>query len=567
MRPFQSITTRRWGGLNEDENPLTLSPGELTEAKNVALHGGALGTRPGLERESASGDYDAALTGTVPVQGAFDWSTNNDFERDKLLVVGGTNLFTAHGTTVTKDGGVQITSGANNVWQFAAWQDKVFFVGGKGGDASADTFNYWDGTNNVFAITGIDNISGTQIAQPQHILQRWGYLFIAGMNPASANLDASNNPAVVRYHQIGQDPTLGTSWPAGNTIGAGQAPGSIGGLNDYGDEFVTGLAGFKDNQGDWLLVGTSRQIHAFARVPDGTFIKGDAIANGVVHQRAFVSLGLDAGDAIYMSPLGIHSLRQSQEFGGKETKFLSWKIRRTFERINRARIHLSTGAYWQDEGMVLFAISTGANTAHDTILCLDIKNQSEITAETARWYIWHLQGAVGGTLSPNVLFVSRDEDDQPRLYVGTTVGDVCRFTRDVYDDLGNGYHVQWTTADQTLGDISVEKIVGDTHVVIQPGGDYMPTVQIIRDFGQRSSGVIPITMGTAGAAVWGSFTWGGASWAGSSTDTVFRRKFYGRGRGVAVSHRFAHGGTNEPFFIPEVTQQVAPLSEALGDVD
>lgn len=573
MRPFRPITIERWRGLNEDENPSALSRGEFSKALNIARLGNLIGTRPGLEYETG-GDYATALGGvaTKQVQGAFDWSTRHDFQRDTLIVVGGNiggtaDIYTDDGTVLTKaTNSVQVsppTSTNDRPWTFAAWQDKVFAVGGLTGDSSADSFWYYDGSNDPGKITGINNLSGTQIAQPQFIFMKWGYIFIGGMNPAAANVDASNNKGVIRYHQIGNDPTLGTSWPAGNTIGAGIAPGSIGGLNDFGDEFLTGMAGFVDNAGDWLLAMTNRQMKAFARLPTGGFLEGDAVATGCVHQRAYVDLGVDAQDAIYMSSKGIHSLRQSQQYGGKEDKFLSWKIRTTFQNVNRSRIQFATGSYWEDEGLVLFTVSTGSNTYNDTLLCLDIKGQEEITAESAIWYEWQLASSLKATMT----FVARDSNGKPRLYIGTTTGDVCRFNRDVYSDLGSGYVVEMVTADDDFGNPGMVKVVGDTYLQVQPTGNYTPTMQYRFDYGQRTTSGRQIKLLPSSGGVWGTDAWGSMKWGGTGAAATARRKFYGRGQGTTVAHRFAHAGVNEPFFLVSMTQEVAALGESAGDID
>ena len=151
-------------------------------------------------------------------------------------------------------------------------------------------------------------------------------------------------------------------------------------------EVIIGVASYRGRQGDWLIILADKALYSVQLEDTDDFMITDAIGNGCVNQRAFVSLGIDSGDAIYMSRFGIHSLRQSQAFGTKENKFLSWKIRSTFGTLNRALVDKSIGVYDPQNGLVVFAVSTGWNTAHDTLAVLVPTSNDMSIPDNQNWY-------------------------------------------------------------------------------------------------------------------------------------------------------------------------------------
>ena len=554
--PFETFAQTDFAGLREDESPENLADHELVEALNCCRNGSSFGTRPGCERESAAtGNYSAALASPGAVQGIVDYSlpftagirAASTQLSAVLLVIHQGAVFTDSGTTLVKAAGVTITSpGATpNYWTFAQHKNVLYMAGG----ADGDTVNRWPGSGDVTKVT-FQNAAAVD-SDAKYIFQKWNYGFLGGMNGTGPE----DNPMVVRYSPLGDM----TQWPAGNTIGG---TSTIGGFDAYGDNWITGFADYTDNNGDWLLVLTRRAIYGVQQydVPMAPFQVGSKgiVANGCVHQRAFVSLGQDSGDAVYVSENGIHTLRQSQQFGGREDKFLSWKIRQTFANATKNQLQNSCGAYWPDEGLVLLAIPFLGGSENTLLLALDVRGTEELTSENARWYVWQLAG-----ISVASITVARDTNGTNRVYFGTYNGNVLRFTRVTYDDLGTAYAARFVLKHRDYGRGDRLKGYGDIYTSLRPGGSYKPQLSLLYDRGIRRSTPYDLDMPIV-TSLWDSSVWDGATW--SESNQIVTPKQYGEGYGYTLSMEFSHSGANQPFFLTRVVWEAGIAGESGGDV-
>lgn len=546
---YRTFTISNFAGLNEDENPDAIAENELSAAINVWKHGHALGTRPGLERD---GEFDAAIASGKAIHGLYEFRSGYDTNRDLVALCGGV-VHTSDTATVGNGAGVTISdpgagtaNAGKNLWTFATHKNLLYAAGG----AASDTPWSWDGSAGTNTEVVFQNSSAAQI-DSKYIFEKYNYLFMTGMNGTAVE----DNPTVVRYSAIND----GTTWPVGNTFGGTSA---IGGIGSYGDEFATGLAEYTDNRGDWLLFLTNRQIYPITFTGLGMIPfrveTGLVVANGCVSQHAYVPLGIDSGDAIYISQFGVHSLRQSQQFGSVAKSFLSWKIRPTIARINRLRIGQSVGAYWPEEGIVVFGVPTGASTHNNVLLVLDLKETPEVTAGNAQWYVWELTG----TFNANVISVVRDPADSKRyLYIGDTAGNVLRFNRNVFADLTTGYQARFVTKHNDYGAPGVTKGVGDLWVGLQPGGNYETSMRFIFDYGRRSSSVRHMNMPTSNPQ-WNEVKWDEVSWG--SEATTHRDKVFGTGAGDTIAMEFTHSVADEPFRVTMTALQVRGAGETAG---
>jgi hypothetical protein len=380
MGKYVQRTVGPMRGLNEDEDPHALDPSDLVKAENVARYGRMTGTRPGTVRPSSGEDYENANDEAKPIQGIYEWRADRDADR-KLLAVAEHTDFAAAGVFYQDnarfaDGGT-LTVGADNIWHMTEHNDLIWGAGG----AATDSFWHLDPSNAANAPTAVALPVSAGNAYPKFVISWRNYLLANGFR---GNTVADCNPATTRYCTLGADPTVAASWAVGNTIG----------FNAFGDNYTTGFSTYRDNNGDYLIILGNKKLQSVVLNPLNAFQVTDAIENGCVSQRAYVSLGLDSGEAVYMSDRGIHSLRQSQEHGARADSFLSWKIRPTWNTLNRARLEYAVGAYDHVNGWILFAVPTGSNTYNDTILCLDVKDADSLNAKDANWTIWKMTGGI-----------------------------------------------------------------------------------------------------------------------------------------------------------------------------
>lgn len=572
MPRYQTQTTGVLAGLNEDENPHVLKDNELTKAENLARFGRDMGTRPGLVRPGSGEDYENALSDGGPIQGMWEYRQNFDEGRQLLAVSessggsasaqGGGVFFEDASELDLSSNSVRVTNGQDHLWSFAENQNNLFAVGGEfTSAASADDIWHWDGTTgNAVDVLALTDSAGARI-RPKHIIDFGGYLVINGLRGGTI---PDNNPAVSRYTTFGADPTSTNSWPNGNTIGFNAA--ALAGVTDFGKLHTTGFARYEDNEGKFLLVLGNRAIAAVKLNINNDFQVTDGIPNGCVHERAFVSLGLDAGDAVFMSDRGVHSLRQSQQHGVKEDKFISWKIRKTFATLNQSRLQFSVGAYDFLRGRVVFAVSRGSDTKHDFLLCLDVKDQNTITAKDAIWTTWRLVGTPSGfseKLTINDLIFARDSTGDYHLYAGTNTGDVIRFSEETFSDLDTAYPVELQTKHRDYGSTGVDKKSGDYYVTLSPGGNYEIQSKVVFDFGARSTKQRPVDMNVSLGAVVGTGVVG-VSQIGQS-DRTFIKKVYGAGSGATVAYNVSHSGNNQPFRVSKIDHDILVVGEEQGE--
>ena len=541
-------------GLNEEENSNALGDSDLIEAENIWFRGDTAGTRPGIEDETASEDYGTAISSSPTIQSGYEYRYAIDSGRKHVVVAGG-KVYYEDGAEVTKGAGVTISSGADYVWTFAEHKDVLYMAGG----ANSDTVTSWNGSGDLTKVTfqrdtNADGVADTDI-DAKYIYQKWNYGWLCGMRGTQAD----NNPMVVRYSQLNNM----DSWPDANTIGGSSA---IGGFDSFGDNYTTGFGSWTDNKGDWLIVLTRKCLYSVVQSPDPLmpFYIDSVIQNGCVHQNAYVSLGTDSGEAIYMSENGIHSLRQSQQHGMRADKFLSWPIRNTFKELRRNRLKMACGTYWPDEGVVLFLVTHGhASSTHNLILCLDVRNREELSAETARWTIWRPSTAINRIWTARCGTAYTTAPNRTFVYAGTSsLGRVCRFNPDSgsYSDRGTAYTTRLHTASRNFKTPDVEKSLGDVWINLQrgTGSSFVPVLNPVWDYGARIGKVIPFTMTLSGAK-FGSSLFGTGVWGVRNASQ--HKHLYAVGCGCSIGWRLQTTGINEPYLLTSLAYQLSGIGE------
>lgn len=538
------------GGLVEEEHPTAVRATDLLRARNVVRKGRTTGTRPGLVLQD--GDYNEAISGTPGIQGIYEFSRNRGTTRTLIVVADGA-IYTTDSTTLNKaTNSVVVSSGDNYLWNFATHANILYAAGGNVG---TDSVWYWDGS----AAPGKFDLATMGVtAGARYIFQKWNLLFLTGFGGTAYN----DNPLVFRYPDWGTDPRTAANWVATN-VAPGQNLGENFGPGSYGAEYSTGFGSFQDSQNDYLLFLTNKRINAFQPNPamtSATDMLSLAFSNsaGCVDQNAFVNLGSDVGDCVFLSQDGIHSFSQSLQSGYKENQYLSWPIRKTFDSLNRTRLKYATGTYWPNEGLVLFLVTTGSSSTHNLILCMDIKDAERLEPDAIRWYKWDFSG-----INPNYITVGRGTDDAPYVYVGDLAGRVMRFGRSTYNDMGGGIAADIITKNDDFGIPHKMKNLGDTFVAFQGNGSYQIGHHLLLDDGQRN-GQTNLLASPGGGSLWGSFTWGEDNWG--SNEATIRHRISSVGSSPTVSHRFFHSTADQPFWLTSLSQEVF-VSGATQDSD
>lgn len=557
MSVYQPVIISPLRGLNLDENPHSLERGDLIDATNAARRAtNRVGHRPAAVRPGLGEDYENAMTGTPVIQGAFEYRQDFDTGRRLITVAdlaGVRRLWYEDASQVPAGGPPVIALGADNPISMANHENLLW---GTGRDASDDIWT-WDGNiASAPTVQALTDKGTTNRLRPRHIFSYKGYLLMNGLTGAVA----SDNPAVTRYCDFATDPTTDANWNDGNTIGFGST--TLAGIDTFGQNFATGFARYEDNEGQFLVLLGSRGNAACVLDPSSDFQVTDGIPNGSVGERSWVSLGVDAGDAVYFGSHGIHSLRQSQQFGGREGTFLSKKIEPVFNALNKARLWQVTGAYDRKNGLVVFAVPFASDTANTRLYALDVRDPESLTADGAMWYgPWFLKDASGNTLNVTQLsYMRSDTVEEPYLYAFTDNGDVLRFDETVFADLGTvGYQVAVQTHHDDMGVLGTEKRQGDLYVQIGPGGTHRINVQTIFDYGNRRGPSKTLQQLSKSTSLVGSSTVGSAKV--SASERLANAKAYMGGKGQTISYRFEHGVADEPYFIGKIDSRVKGSGE------
>jgi hypothetical protein len=534
-------------GLDQNENPHGLPTASLSSATNVWRLGRSIGTRPGTILDPDEDYAEPIVAGAVV--GIADYRRNRNASRTLVVVVPGA-IHTDDGTTLTLGAGVVVDNAAERPWTFVQHKNKLFAAGGDVG--VADTAWYWDaGAGTTANRLVILNNAGANI-EPRFICEFGNRLFAGGFT----GTDPSGNPGIVRYSALND----GLTWPTENTIGGNF---SVGGFAADAEEYVTGLSTYKSNDGRWLLVGTNRRLYPLLEGfnPAQLFTTTDEISVGCAGHLLYVNPGVDSGDAVYVSDEGIHSMRETQEVGPRSDRFLSWKIRKAFKDINRARLDWAVAGYWREHGLAVIALPTGSSLVNNLVLVLDMKDSGDrLSADSAMWFPWTMSGT---NHQISYLAPGRLESGLPVLYWGDQGGRVGVFTTDTYADLGVAYTSRFRTKFSDFNSAMATKTLGDFLVdagAAQPNEDYNPLFQAIFDWGSSSGEVFPIQFTESGSWVLGVSILGVDTILGGG-ESIFHHKFHGSGEFQTCAFDVQHTGVDQPFYIHRIAGEVAATGE------
>ena len=455
------------GGMNDNLNVTTLKSDELSLIRNWWWNGATLEERPGITKVNAT-----AISGTPAVQGLVDFIRNEGADQDFITVAGG-KVYKGTSTLSEITGSVSITSGQDNFWTFAVFQD-ILIAAGK------DAPWKWTGSGNVAALGGSPPTG-------KYVVTKWNYLFLSGI---------STDLGLVRYADLN---TLET-WTGGNEIR----------VRTYGDDYVTGLVSY----GDLVLALGVNSIQKIVYTGDASApFTTDILLQGVgcPHQRSFVNVD-DRGYFIDQH-LRVRRIAPSDRIIAFNVPDLSTaKIPNTLKNLSLSRRFTIVGAYYRPFNSVIWTVSQTGATENNFCIVMNIEDEKP---KFATWDELKINAMVPVVTTTGT-----------KLYLGNYAGRIYSLEGNSDDStaIASQIDTRWEDLDSPQFKKSLREIHTET---IQPGGtnlklrtfaDYSPTpVDNITIKGNVSSNV--------SASQWGLGAWGTATWpsGAAGTELVHRK--------------------------------------------
>jgi hypothetical protein len=534
-----------FGGLNDDSNNAALDDRDLRISKNMMFYRERLiGGRFGYIKDP----FSAALNSGAAITGIYDWHPDRDADPRPIFIAGDKIYEDVDGTATDLSNGAAFTAGANNVFTFSTVKGKLYGTNGVdvpfeldfADAADAEALPGWFGNNR----------------KAKYFHSQFGYLFAAGFTgtgDTGGSEGAAQHPMGIQHSEYNDANT----WLEANNVE------KAGGFATFGDEYVTGIYRHRD----FMMIGTNKRTYPVAFTGDiySRFAIQRALDVGLAHQRAVVSINGEY--TFFMDPQGhVHQVREvARGFGDVGvSRSLSSKIRNYIANLNRTRIQYSHGAYLEDRGWVVFAVSYGVNQAtHNDLMILDL-NQfplDEPDPRAARWMIF--KNVPANAMA--VLLRDRESDaasipavnGYQTLVFGTTTGWAKRFTESVsYDLADDDTQVEIETDMATkyfdFGVPAQEKSVVEAYFDVEPSSDDTgPTVTMEYDYSFRQSDPRNIDMagnigaGTPLGPASGAFVLDTDRLASAEQITRNRIAFVGAGTNVSMRLRKDLSGTEK----------------------
>ena len=279
----------------------------------------------------------------------------------------------------------------------------------------------------------------------------------------------------------------------------GDGAGSIDVAPDDGDRII-GLASHKGDllifKGPhtgsiWRLTGSSPSgDDPFVLHP---FVKGvGAVAHNAIVRAGTASTG---EDLVFVSPIGIHSLNATANYGDFTESFLSRPIQTWFDRqINHQILPTTWGVNDRQRGRVLWTVAPSGGTAKTEILMLDYR------FSPFRWSRW-----VNYVAAHSLALL--EVTGESRVFAGMTTGYVQQL--DVAGTLSLpgplAYTAQAATPALSFGSFASLKSIEKGYLLLKPKGDYTLDFLVKRD----AETTVTTTVSQAGSGgVLGSFVLG-----------------------------------------------------------
>lgn len=320
----QTLSILPRGGLNNGDDPVNLDPNQSPDCLNVRFAQDGVYKRDGMERYLAT-----AVNGSAAVVGIAQLTLANGTS-EQIAVAGNDIMEESGGVWASIKGALTFTANQNNLQQFAQLTDLIV------GTNNVDAIWRWGGTGNATAL------GGSPPGKAKGIAAYKNYLFLLNTEETG-----TRRPGRIRWSLLNN----AENWPAANVNDLANNTGQAGqGLAKFGDQ----LFAFFDRS-IYEVVYTGNSVTPFI-FPTTCADIGSASGYGLVV----------TDDAVFFpSYRGIYAMN------GGVPRYISEPIEGTWATINAGRLQYVVGVHNRAYNEVWFAISTGSNTAHDTILVYD----------------------------------------------------------------------------------------------------------------------------------------------------------------------------------------------------
>jgi hypothetical protein len=396
------------GGLNVSDNPLIVSPAELTVANNVTIATSvARKKRPGQELYNTSGLSGTGSYPTVgsgnPIRGIIQYwryeaATGNSVE--DLFLHQGTKVWSIPnriGAAVDRTGALTLTS--TGIPTYQVFEGVLFFLS----STTADGYNKWDGT---VAVPGDATTATAPVDGPGKYLGVYqGRMIMAG-NPdfpfrvyISAALDAEMWTGVDS-----------TSFDL-----------------DY-DGDPEGITAIFPAQNGRMFVSTRRSIYEITgTTPADLAINPVSKGVGCVGQGSVVAT---SNDILFASDRGIHSLRRIQVSDQTEVQFLSKPIQTLWVSLLNSGLLRQIKAVWEEtQNLYVITVPSSGQVLNDQVLCYNLNFEA--------WTLW--QDISARSLSEVLI------SNKKYVLCGRENGQITFLNSALSTDLGVGYTMKFKT--------------------------------------------------------------------------------------------------------------------------
>lgn len=482
------------GGLNSTDNALFLKDNEASDLQNIDFSvNGAFYKRNGYETVNSSAfNSGATCTSLYWYETASSNFLVGTFG-DKIA-----KMDDFDGTWDDITGGLTVTAGDNNLFQWVTFNGKVY------GTNNVDPPVKWDGTSNMTAWTVV-----TGLTDALAIEQFENYMFMG-------NVLVSSNRRATRLYWSSLDDA--ETWDAADFVEIGL---------DDGQE-ITALKAL----GDRLVIFKERSIYIglFTGDPEIPFVfKKTQSSVGAISRHSIQEIN---NGLVFLSYDGLYF------FDGITSTKISDRINTTLQGYSKGRFQYAVSGYQREFNRYWIAFTSSGSSQHDRVITWDTLNNAFSV------YVGH---------TPNA-FETLEINGEERIYFGDYAGFAYRAdtgTSDNPEGTATAISAYFKTRWFDFGDQANQKAIPQIVIYYEYSASTL-NFSYSYDLEEGDQNTQSFDLEALGAK-WDAANWDEATW-GVSGGSFRRRDLDGRGR--LIRFKFANETLDEVFQINGVGMNV-----------